>query len=64
MMRPGEPPTREAAENLFNNLFFSPERYDLSEVGRMKFNRRLGRDAVRRAGRAQPRGHRRRTASR
>ncbi|MBP9032982.1 MAG: DNA-directed RNA polymerase subunit beta [Pseudomonadales bacterium] len=46
MMRPGEPPTREAAENLFNNLFFSPERYDLSEVGRMKFNRRLGRDAV------------------
>ena len=46
MMRPGEPPTREAAENLFNNLFFSAERYDLSEVGRMKFNRRLGRDAV------------------
>ena len=42
MMRPGEPPTKEAAENLFNNLFFSPERYDLSEVGRMKFNRRLG----------------------
>ena len=46
MMRPGEPPTREAAENLFNNLFFSAERYDLSEVGRMKFNRRLGREAV------------------
>ena len=43
MMRPGEPPTREAAENLFNNLFFAPERYDLSAVGRMKFNRRLGR---------------------
>ena len=42
MMRPGEPPTREAAENLFNNLFFVPERYDLSGVGRMKFNRRLG----------------------
>ena len=42
MMRPGEPPTREAAENLFNNLFFTPERYDLSDVGRMKFNRRLG----------------------
>ena len=46
MMRPGEPPTREAAENLFNNLFFSAERYDLSEVGRMKFNRRLGREEV------------------
>ena len=44
MMRPGEPPTREAAENLFANLFFAPERYDLSSVGRMKFNRRLGVD--------------------
>jgi len=44
MMRPGEPPTKESAENLFNNLFFSSERYDLSAVGRMKFNRRLGRD--------------------
>jgi DNA-directed RNA polymerase subunit beta len=43
MMRPGEPPTKESAENLFANLFFSPERYDLSAVGRMKFNRRLGR---------------------
>jgi len=46
MMRPGEPPTREAAENLFNNLFFTAERYDLSEVGRMKFNRRLGRESA------------------
>jgi len=46
MMRPGEPPTKESAENLFNNLFFSEERYDLSAVGRMKLNRRLGRDAV------------------
>jgi DNA-directed RNA polymerase subunit beta len=46
MMRPGEPPTKEAAENLFNNLFFTLERYDLSAVGRMKFNRRLGRDEV------------------
>ncbi|MGI9283733.1 MAG: DNA-directed RNA polymerase subunit beta [Endozoicomonas sp.] len=45
MMRPGEPPTQEAAETLFGNLFFSPERYDLSAVGRMKFNRRLGREA-------------------
>jgi DNA-directed RNA polymerase subunit beta len=43
MMRPGEPPTKDAAENLFNNLFFNPERYDLSDVGRMKFNRRVGR---------------------
>ncbi|WP_101760305.1 DNA-directed RNA polymerase subunit beta [Oceanicoccus sp. KOV_DT_Chl] len=46
MMRPGEPPTKESAENLFQNLFFSPERYDLSTVGRMKFNRRLGREDV------------------
>ncbi|MCM8855412.1 MAG: DNA-directed RNA polymerase subunit beta [Candidatus Thiodiazotropha sp.] len=44
MMRPGEPPTKEAAHNLFNNLFFTPERYDLSAVGRMKFNRRLSRE--------------------
>ena len=44
MMRPGEPPTKEAAQNLFHNLFFTDERYDLSAVGRMKFNRRLGRD--------------------
>src|SRR3954452_13361123 len=46
MMRPGEPPTKDAAENLFNNLFFNPERYDLSAVGRMKFNRRVGRDEI------------------
>ena len=44
MMRPGEPPTKEASNALFNNLFFSPDRYDLSAVGRMKLNRRLGRD--------------------
>ncbi|MBM7456506.1 DNA-directed RNA polymerase subunit beta [Oceanisphaera litoralis] len=44
MMRPGEPPTREAADTLFENLFFSEDRYDLSTVGRMKFNRRLFRD--------------------
>ncbi|MCU7968831.1 MAG: DNA-directed RNA polymerase subunit beta, partial [gamma proteobacterium symbiont of Bathyaustriella thionipta] len=42
MMRPGEPPTKEAAEALFANLFFTDERYDLSAVGRMKFNRRIG----------------------
>ena len=46
MMRPGEPPTKEAAENLFENLFFTPDRYDLSTVGRMKFNRRLGREEI------------------
>ena len=44
MMRPGEPPTKEAAQGLFQNMFFNPDRYDLSEVGRMKFNRRLGRE--------------------
>src|SRR6202161_3785791 len=46
MMRPGEPPTKDAAENLFQNLFFNLERYDLSGVGHMKFNRRVGRDEI------------------
>jgi len=46
MMRPGEPPSKDAAQNLFNNLFFSEDRYDLSNVGRMKFNRRLGIDEI------------------
>jgi DNA-directed RNA polymerase subunit beta len=46
MMRPGEPPAKEAAHTLFENLFFSADRYDLSAVGRMKFNRRLGRSDV------------------
>ena len=46
MMRPGEPPTKDSAETLFNNLFFNEERYDLSEVGRMKFNRRLKLDSA------------------
>ncbi len=46
MMRPGEPPTKDAAQNLFHNLFFTFERYDLSAVGRMKFNRRIGRKEV------------------
>ena len=50
MMRPGEPPTKDAAETLFDNLFFSDDRYDLSSVGRMKFNRRLGRDELTGAG--------------
>ncbi len=42
MMRPGEPPTEDAVKALFNGLFYTPERYDLSAVGRMKFNRRVG----------------------
>ncbi|MEX3099253.1 hypothetical protein, partial [Serratia ureilytica] len=46
MMRPGEPPTREAAESLFANLLFSADRYDLSAAGRMKFNRSLLRDEI------------------
>lgn len=46
MMRPGEPPTKEAALNLFTNLFFTDDRYDLSAVGRMKFNRRVGREEI------------------
>ena len=46
MMRPGEPPTKEAATTLFNSLFFNPDRYDLSDVGRMKFNKRLGRLSI------------------
>ncbi len=46
VMRPGEPPTKESAENLFQNLFFTDERYDLSPVGRMKFNRRVGRKEI------------------
>lgn len=44
MMRPGEPPTKESAETMFENLFFTQDRYDLSAVGRMKFNRRVGRE--------------------
>jgi DNA-directed RNA polymerase subunit beta len=46
MMRPGEPPTEEAVEALFHGLFFSEDRYDLSAVGRMKFNRRVGRNEL------------------
>ncbi|WP_018167858.1 DNA-directed RNA polymerase subunit beta [Thioalkalivibrio sp. ALMg9] len=54
VMRPGEPPTKDAAENLFSNLFFSEDRYDLSAVGRMKFNRRVGRDTDEGAGVLSP----------
>ncbi len=46
MMRPGEPPTKEAATLLFENLFFNADKYDLSDVGRMKFNKRLGREEL------------------
>ena len=46
MMRPGEPPTEDAVEALYQGLFFNEERYDLSSVGRMKFNRRVGRDEL------------------
>ncbi|MCC7069501.1 MAG: DNA-directed RNA polymerase subunit beta [Burkholderiales bacterium] len=46
MMRPGEPPTAEAVEALFQRLFFNEDSYDLSRVGRMKFNRRMGRDSI------------------
>jgi len=46
MMRPGEPPTEDAVEALFNRLFFAEESYDLSKVGRMKFNRRVGREEL------------------
>jgi DNA-directed RNA polymerase subunit beta len=44
VMRPGEPPTLETAENMFNSLFFDAERYDLSAVGRVKMNMRLDLD--------------------
>ena len=44
-LRPGDPPTIEPAKTLFDNLFFNPDRYDLSVVGRLKINERLGVDA-------------------
>ena len=43
-LRPGDPPTLETAKTLFNNLFFNPERYDLSKVGRLKLNYKFYRD--------------------
>ncbi|MCA9510520.1 MAG: DNA-directed RNA polymerase subunit beta [Myxococcales bacterium] len=54
-LRPGDPPTLETATNLFNNLFFNPERYDLSRVGRLKVNHKLGFDPAERV-RWQPSG--------
>ena len=59
VMRPGEPPTVEAAQNLFDTLFFDSERYDLSAVGRVKMNMRLDLDAPGHAAHAAPRGHHR-----
>lgn len=50
MMRPGEPPIKDAADTLFEGLFFDETRYDLSRVGRMKFNRGLGREEIEGAG--------------
>ncbi|NVI33734.1 DNA-directed RNA polymerase subunit beta, partial [Streptomyces sp. CAI-17] len=44
-LRPGEPPTREAAQTLLENLYFNPKRYDLAKVGRYKVNKKLGGDA-------------------
>ncbi len=46
MMRPGEPPTEDSSKALFEGMFFNADRYNLSEVGRMKFNKRLGREEV------------------
>ena len=45
-MRPGEPPTKEAAQNLIENLYFNPKRYDLAKVGRFKLNKKIGRAHV------------------
>jgi DNA-directed RNA polymerase subunit beta len=42
-LRPGEPPTREAAQTLLDNYYFNPKRYDLAKVGRYKINKKLGR---------------------
>ena len=47
MLRPGEPPTIEIATQIFNNLFFSSDRYDLSDVGRVKMNSRLNQKLLR-----------------
>ena len=60
-LRPGDPPTLETAKTLFNNLFFNPERYDLSKVGRLKLNYKFkhGRGPL-----EQQRPHQARTSSR
>ena len=58
-LRPGEPPTREAAQNLLDNLYFNHKRYDLAKVGRYKINKKLGRGAAAVEQRPEPRRHRR-----
>ena len=60
MMRPGEPPTEDAVQALFQRLFYNPDTYDLSRVGRMKFNAKVGRDEIDRPDGADQRGHPRR----
>ena len=59
-LRPGEPPTREAAQALLENYYFNPKRYDLAKVGRYKINKKLGLDAALRQAGPDDRGHRRR----
>ena len=56
-LRPGDPPTTETATTFFNNLFFNPERYDLSRVGRLKLNHKLSINVPLEQGHAAPRGH-------
>ena len=58
-LRPGEPPTREAAQNLLDNLYFNPKRYDLAKVGRYKINKKLGLEQPLVGQRAERRRHRR-----
>ncbi|GAA3097313.1 hypothetical protein GCM10020001_012050 [Nonomuraea salmonea] len=58
-LRPGEPPTKESAQTLLENLYFNPKRYDLAKVGRYKINKKLGVDADITHGRAHRRRHRR-----
>ena len=58
-LRPGEPPTREAAQTLLDNLYFNPKRYDLAKVGRYKVNKKLGVDKAPLGQRAERRRHRR-----
>ena len=59
-LRPGEPPTREAAQTLLNNYYFNPKRYDLAKVGRYKINKKLGLHRGVRPADADHRRHRRR----
>ena len=62
-LRPGEPPTREAAQTLLNNYYFNPKRYDLAKVGRYKINKKLGLHEAVRPADADRRRHRRRRSS-